>query len=52
MRGGIVQPATPDEKAATREFLESQSDRAAWGREGWARADLAARGCVATARGG
>jgi len=40
-RGGIVAPATPEEKAATAEFLTGEAEARAWGREGWARAALA-----------
>lgn len=39
--GGFVQPATPDERAATEAFLNYVSEIASWGRRGWERAAIA-----------
>lgn len=43
VKGGIVQPATDAERAATDAFLNGEAEARAWGRRGWDRADLAKR---------
>lgn len=43
--GSIVQPVTPEEAEAARQFLTAEAEARAWGREGWARAAVAAEGC-------
>ena len=48
--GGIVEPATPQEREAVSTFLSVEAQARAWGREGWARAGVARSAC-ATAGG-
>ncbi|MNS57160.1 hypothetical protein D3C72_900390 [compost metagenome] len=43
--GSIVGPVTPTEVDATREHLTSDAEARAWGRRGWARADLGRASC-------
>ena len=43
--GGVVQPSSPAERAALAAFLTAEAEARAWGREGWARAALAAQAC-------
>ncbi len=45
VEGSIVQPVTPAEADATRDHLTSDAEARAWGREGWARAAVAAERC-------
>lgn len=45
VRGTIVQPVTPAEVEATRDFLNGEAEARAWGRRGWARAAVARAGC-------
>lgn len=45
VRGGVVQPVTSEERQALEAFLTSEAEARAWGREGWARAELARRAC-------
>lgn len=45
MQGGIVQPATDEERAATEAFLNGEAAARDWGRQGWARATLAKTLC-------
>lgn len=44
--GSIVQPVTPQERAATGAFLTGEATAREWGREGWDRAALAATWCA------
>lgn len=43
--GSIVQPVTAAEAEASRQFLTGEAEARAWGREGWARAGVAAGLC-------
>ena len=43
--GSIVQPVTVEESEAARQFLTGEAEGRAGGREGWARAEVAASGC-------
>lgn len=45
--GTIVQPVTPAEINGTRDFLTGEAEARAWGRRGWARADVAREACAA-----
>jgi len=45
VRGGVVQPATPQERAALADFLSGEAEARAWGRLGWARAAVAKVQC-------
>lgn len=45
--GGIVQPATEEERRQTQAFLEGEAAARAWGRAGWERAGLAMLACSA-----
>ena len=45
VQGGIVQPATDEERAATEAFLNGEAAARDWGRQGWARATLAKTLC-------
>ena len=46
IRGGLIQPATAEERAALEAFLTGEAEARAWGREGWARAELARKACA------
>jgi hypothetical protein len=43
--GAIIQPATETERAAVEAFLSGEAQARAWGREGWARAEIARAAC-------
>lgn len=45
VEGTILAPATHAERAAVGAFLSAEAEARAWGREGWARAALAAKAC-------
>lgn len=45
VQGGIVEPATDEERVATEQFLTGEAAARQWGRDGWSRAALAARMC-------
>lgn len=45
LAGSIVQPATDQEREATSAFLNYAAEVVSWGRRGWERAQIAAKGC-------
>ena len=45
VQGGIVQPATPEEREATAAFLTGEAAARDWGRQGWERARIAKLSC-------